>query len=195
MSDTPAPPVSDPIASVLFVCLGNICRSPLAEGIFRHLARERGLQGTLRIDSAGTGAWHVGNPPDPRSAEVAARHGIRLESRARQVTPGDATEFDLILAMDRANLRDLSDLFERGTGGGGRAPGGSSMGPRRAEAGRRGGTLRLFRDFDPDVTGAADVPDPYYGGPDGFETVHAMVERTCRALLDEVERSLTPGDD
>jgi protein-tyrosine phosphatase len=195
MSDTPAPPFSDPIASVLFVCLGNICRSPLAEGIFRHLARERGLERTLRIDSAGTGAWHVGNPPDPRSTEVAARHGIRLESRARQVTPGDATEFDLVLAMDRTNLRDLSDLFERGTGDGGRGTGGSSMGPRRAEAGRRGGTLRLFRDFDPDVTGAADVPDPYYGGPDGFETVHAMVERTCRALLDEVERSLTPGDD
>ena len=159
------------MASILFVCLGNICRSPLAEGVFRHLARERGLESRLHIDSAGTGAWHVGNPPDPRSTEVAARHGIRLESRARQVRPGDATRFDLILAMDRANLSDLTDLFDG-----------------RAED--PAGLLRLFRDYDPEVTGAADVPDPYYGGPDGFEVVHAMVERTCRSLLDEVERSL-----
>lgn len=178
----PSDPASDPsfalpsapsgsMSSILFVCLGNICRSPLAEGVFRHLARERGLDGRLRIDSAGTGAWHVGNPPDPRSTEVAARHGIRLESRARQVESGDAERFDLILAMDRTNLRDLSELFDEG-------------------AEERVGRLRLFRDFDPHVAEAADVPDPYYGGPDGFEVVHAMVERTCRALLDEVERSL-----
>jgi protein-tyrosine phosphatase len=165
---------AEPIVSILFVCLGNICRSPLAEGVLRHLARERGLEGRLHIDSAGTGAWHVGNPPDPRSAEVAARHGIRLESRARQVKPGDAASFDLILAMDRSNLRDLSHLFD-------------------AESGEQVGRLRLFREFDPDVAGPADVPDPYYGGPDGFDVVHAMVERTCRSLLDEVERSLDPG--
>ncbi|TVP47457.1 MAG: low molecular weight phosphotyrosine protein phosphatase [Gemmatimonadales bacterium] len=169
MTDSRSHP-DHPIESILFVCLGNICRSPLAEGVLRHRARERGLEGELRIDSAGTGSWHVGNPPDPRSAEVAARHGIRLESRARQVAPGDAEAFDLILAMDRSNLRDLADLLDAGGGRG-----------RQAE-------VRLFRDYDPEADSPADVPDPYYGAGDGFEVVQAMVERTCEAILDEVER-------
>jgi protein-tyrosine phosphatase len=151
--------------SILFVCLGNICRSPLAEGVFRHRAEERGVAHGLHIDSAGTGSWHVGAPADARARETAERRGIRLESRGRQVTPEDATRFDLILAMDRSNLRDLETLF-------------ASVPGRRAE-------LRLFRDFDPEAGGAADVPDPYYGGDDGFEKVHEMVERTCAALLDE----------
>jgi len=159
-----------PIGSILFVCLGNICRSPLAEGVLRHRARERGLEGELRIDSAGTGSWHVGSPPDPRSSEVAARRGIRLESRARQVAREDAKAFDLILAMDRSNLRDLADLLGSGRGRGDKAE------------------VRLFRDFDPEADGPADVPDPYYGAGDGFELVQAMVERTCDAILDEVAR-------
>lgn len=162
---------SRPTTSVLFVCLGNICRSPLAEGVFRHLARERGLDDTLRIESAGTGSWHVGNPPDPRSVEVAARHGIRLESRARVVVPEDAERFDLILAMDRANLADLAALFGAG-----------------------GGRLRLFRDFDPEgEDGDLDVPDPYYGGAEGFNRVYTMVHRTASALLDHLPTPSSGG--
>ncbi len=157
-----------PIRSVLFVCLGNICRSPLAEGVFLHLARERGLDGELVIDSAGTGSWHVGEPADRRSRAEARRHGIELESRARQVTTADARDFDLVLAMDRSNLRDLERLF----------------GPEPTT------DLRLFRSWDPEAPGDADVPDPYYGGPDGFEEVHRMITRTCEALLDEVEARL-----
>ncbi len=153
-----------PLRSVLFVCLGNICRSPLAEGVFLHLAREAGVAEALEVDSAGTGSWHVGDPPDPRARETAARRGIRLESRGRQVTPDDARRFDLVLAMDRSNLRDLEALF-------------AGVPEPRAE-------LRLFRDFDPEASGAADVPDPYYGGDDGFEQVHEMVERTCRSILE-----------
>jgi protein-tyrosine phosphatase len=156
------------IRSVLFVCLGNICRSPLAEGVLLHLARERGLEDRLRVDSAGTGGWHVGDPPDRRSAAVARDHGIALESRARQVTSDDADAFDLVLAMDRSNLADLEQLFR----------------------GRGSAELRLFRHWDPEADGDADVPDPYYGGPDGFEKVHRMVTRTCESLLDEVEARL-----
>ncbi len=168
-TETPRTPAA---TSVLFVCLGNICRSPLAEGVLRHLARERGVEDRIRIDSAGTGAWHVGNPPDPRSAETAARHGIRLEGAARQVHPADAERFDLVLAMDRSNLRDLERLF---------------AGHPHARA-----RVRLFRDYDPEADdGPADVPDPYYGGPDGFEEVHRMVVRSCAVLLDEV---LGPAD-
>ncbi|CAN5765261.1 low molecular weight protein-tyrosine-phosphatase [soil metagenome] len=158
-----------PIESILFVCLGNICRSPLAEGVLRHRARQRGMAEGLRIDSAGTGSWHVGSAPDPRSTEVASRHGILLESRARQVVREDAEAFDLILAMDRSNLRDLADLLGSGKGRG-----------KQAE-------VRLFRDFDPEADGPADVPDPYYGACDGFELVQAMVERACEGILDEVE--------
>ena len=155
---------------VLFVCLGNICRSPLAEGVFRHLAKARGLAGAYEVDSAGTGAWHVGEPPDPRSAEVARRHGVELAGAARQVVADDFERFDWILAMDRANLRDLAAL--RGANG-------------RAQ-------LRLFREFDPEG-GERDVPDPYYGGPGGFEKVFEMVRRTSEALLEELERARTAG--
>jgi protein-tyrosine phosphatase len=149
---------------ILFVCLGNICRSPLAEGIFRHLVQTEGLEERYLIDSAGTGGWHVGNPPDPRSAEVATRHGLELVGSARTVRPSDFEEFDLVVAMDRQNLRDLED---RGSGG-----------PAR---------LRLLREFDPEAGDDVDVPDPYYGGDDGFERVYRMVERSCRQLLDHLE--------
>jgi protein-tyrosine phosphatase len=174
--------------SVLFVCLGNICRSPLAEGVFRaHLdaagithttsgdaeagdrtaqaGHDRHAHPTVHVDSAGTGAWHAGEWPDPRSREVAGRHGISLDAqRARQVQPHDLERFDWIVAMDSANLRDLEALQRQ-----------------------HGGRARLarLRDWDPDP-GDGDVPDPYYGGPDGFDRVFAMVERACRALLDEV---------
>lgn len=149
---------------VLFVCLGNICRSPLAEGVMRHLVEERGLSDRVEVDSAGTGAWHVGESPDPRSVEVAARNGVSLEGQsARKVVPADFRDFTRVIAMDQSNLRDLSGF----------APDGAPA------------DLRMLRDHDP--LGAGDVPDPYYGGEDGFDRVYEMVERSCRALLDEIE--------
>jgi protein-tyrosine phosphatase len=153
-------------ASVLFVCLGNICRSPLAEGVTRHLAGELGLGDRIRIESAGTGSWHVGEAPDPRSREVARRNGVSLDGqRARRVAPEDLHEFDLVVAMDRSNLDALEALVER--------HGGSAR-------------LALLRDFDPEP-GDGEVPDPYYGGPDGFDRVYEMVRRSCRRLLDEFD--------
>ena len=148
---------------VLFVCLGNICRSPLAEGVFRHLVAEEGLEDEIEIDSAGTGGWHVGEPPDPRSLEVAARNGVSLEGQsARRVAPEDFAAYDWIVAMDADNESDLQGLQPPGS---------------------RARVVRL-RDFDPE--GPGDVPDPYYGGPQGFDLVYAMVERSARALLEEV---------
>ncbi|HEX8205452.1 MAG TPA: low molecular weight protein-tyrosine-phosphatase [Solirubrobacteraceae bacterium] len=144
---------------LLFVCLGNICRSPTAEGVMRHLVREAGLEDEIEIDSAGTGGWHVGAPPDERATEAARRRGIALEGAARRFDPGDFDRFDLVLAMDSENLRDLRAL----------AP--------DEEARSK---VRLLR--GPGL----DVPDPYYGGPDGFDTVLDQVEEACRALLEEV---------
>ena len=158
----PAPqPDSAPLC-VLFVCLGNICRSPLAEGVFRHLVREEGLEDRFEIDSAGTGDWHAGQGPDGRSVAVAAAHGVDLPGRARQVRQDDFDRFDLIVAMDRDNLRDLERMADDGT---------------RAR-------LHLLREFDPE--GGDDVPDPYYGGADGFEIVYGMVHRSCARLLEEL---------
>jgi protein-tyrosine phosphatase len=155
----------DARTSVLFVCLGNICRSPLAEGVFRHLVRERGLSAAYEIDSAGTGSWHVGEPADRRSAEVARRNGVALEGVAREVSTGDFDRFDWIIAMDRENLENLEALRGR-------------------KAGRA--RLRLLRDFDPDP-GDGEVPDPYYGGPAGFDHVFTLVKRSAGALLDRLE--------
>ncbi len=154
---------SEPVR-ILFVCLGNICRSPLAEGVFRHLAGERGLEGRVTAESAGTGGWHVGQAPDPRSREVAERNGIALEGSARQVAPSDLEEFDWIIAMDASNRDALLAL----------AP--------SAERAR----LHLLREFDPEGGPEAEVPDPYYGGEGGFDRVYEMVYRSCEALLNRV---------
>jgi len=143
---------------ILFVCLGNICRSPTAEGVMRHLLRERGLDDRVTVDSAGTGAWHIGEPPDSRSGEAAQRRGITLGGAARQVRGADFDDFDLLVAMDRANLRELLRL----------AP--------DDEARTR---VRL-------LLGDEDVPDPYYGGPTGFDDVLDLVTAGCERLLDEV---------
>jgi protein-tyrosine phosphatase len=153
---------------ILFVCLGNICRSPTAEGAMRALVRQAGLEGQIELDSAGTGAWHVGEPPDARATAAARRRGIVLEGAARQVRQGDYEEFDLILAMDQANLRELRRLA-----------------PSEGAAAK----VRLLREFDPaadgdlDVSGDLDVPDPYYGGPDGFDRVLDLVQGACASLL------------
>ena len=133
----------------------------------RHLLREEGLEDEITIDSAGTGAWHVGNPPDRRATAAARARGIVLEGAARQVRPSDFDDYDLLLVADRENLADLRAI----------AP---------DEAARA--KVRLLREFDPASDGAPDldVPDPYYGGPDGFEDVLDLVEAACRGLLAEI---------
>jgi protein-tyrosine phosphatase len=151
---------------ILFVCLGNICRSPTAEGVMRTLVREAGLQESIELDSAGTGAWHVGAPPDARASAAARRLGIELGGLARQVRAADFEQFDLLLAMDRANLRELRRL----------APGQDA----RAK-------VRLLRDFDPASAGRElDVPDPYYGAAGGFAEVLDLVRAACVGLLHEL---------
>ena len=150
---------------ILFVCLGNICRSPLGEGIMRQLVRDAGLEEQIQVDSAGTGAYHEGEAPDPRSRAVAAKHGVSLDGqRARQVKTEDFRDFDLVLAMDRQNLDDL-------------------LANCPAEERSR---LRLMRSFDP--AGGTDVPDPYFGGPNGFDDVFVMVHRCCEALLESLRQ-------
>jgi protein-tyrosine phosphatase len=150
---------------LLFVCLGNICRSPTAEGTMRTLVREAGLEQEIELDSAGTGGWHVGSAPDERATATAARRGIVLEGAARRVSEEDFDDFDLILAMDSSNLEDL------------RALAGSDQ-SRRAK-------VRLLREFDPASAELddLDVPDPYYGAGDGFERVLDHVQAACAGLL------------
>jgi len=156
-----------PPTRLLFVCMGNICRSPTAEGVMRHLLREQGLEDEIVVDSAGTGGWHVGDPPDRRATAAARTRGIVLEGAARQVRPSDFEDYDLLLVADRENLADLRAI----------APDDAA----RAK-------VRLLREFDPASDGAPDldVPDPYFGGPDGFEDVLDLVEAACRGLLAEI---------
>lgn len=145
--------------SVLFVCLGNICRSPLAEGVFRALVEEKGVSDRFLIDSAGTGAWHEGDPPDPRSIEIAAKFGIDISGqRARQVRSEDFGKFDTILAMDNDNLTTL-----------------------RRKGGQGSAEIRLFLNMPP-----MSVPDPYYGGPDGFENVYRLVRSGSETYLNSI---------
>lgn len=158
-------PDHSPPTRVLFLCLGNICRSPLAEGIFLHLATERGVIDRLRVDSAGTGGWHAGNRPDPRSVAVAEKHGVALPGRARRLDgPADGAAFDLIVAMDRQNAIDAIAM------------------------GVPEDRVRLMRSFDPSADPGAEVPDPYYGGDGGFDEVYAMLVRACDGLLDALTR-------
>lgn len=155
-----------PPTRVLFVCLGNICRSPVAEGVFLSQASDRGVLDRFDIDSCGTGGWHAGERPDPRSIAVAERHGVRLPGRARRFDPRADGASDWLIPMD-ANNRD--DLLAAG------AP------PAR---------VHLLRSFDPSLADHAhdppDIPDPYYGGPEGFETMFTMISRACAGLLDEL---------
>lgn len=145
---------------ILFVCLGNICRSPAAEAVFQHLVAEAGLADRFTVDSAGTGDWHEGEQADRRIRRAAQARGIAVTSRARQVSAEDFERFDHIFAMDADNLRTLHR----------RAP----------DAHRR--KIQLFRDLDPEAPGE-DVPDPYYGDAGGFDDVLDIVTRTGRALL------------
>ncbi len=147
--------------------MGNICRSPTAEGVMRRLLDDAGLADRVHVESAGTGGWHAGEPPDERATIAARRRGITLAGAAQQVRAADFRDFDLLVAMDRANLRELLAQV-----------------PDEDAADK----VRLLREFDPASSGAPDldVPDPYYGGDRGFETVLDMVEAACRGLLDEL---------
>jgi protein-tyrosine phosphatase len=155
---------------ILLVCLGNICRSPTAEAALREAFADAGMADRVEIDSAGTGDWHVGHPPDPRMTEAAAGVGLTLDGSARQVTPSDLRDYDLVLAMDRTNAADLHAMA-----------GGDPDLERR---------IRLFREFEPDRTPGdesdLDVPDPYYGGPEGFERVVEIVRSAAGGVVDHV---------
>lgn len=150
------------VIRVCFVCLGNIVRSPLAEHMFRQMTRDAGLNGRYQVDSAGTGAWHIGEPPDSRMQQVAARHGLRYSGKARQFVLGDFQAFDWIIAMDTENRSRLLQL---------------------ATSPEEAAKVRLLRTFDPQGGPNAVVPDPYYSGIEGFENVYHIVERSCRGLL------------
>jgi protein-tyrosine phosphatase len=154
---------------VCFVCLGNICRSPLAQGVFETLVKAEGLQDRIIISSAGVGNWHVGNPPDSRMQQTARNHGVHLNSRARQFQAIDFKRMDLVLAMDHSNLSALQQM---------------------RPASELQDKLFLFRSFDPENKGDLEVPDPYYGGDKGFETVYQMVEQTCPEVLQHLKNIL-----
>lgn len=142
---------------ILFVCLGNICRSQMAQAIFQEKVNQAGLEKWIQIDSAGTSPWNQGKPIDQRAAAKLREHAVQTDHRARQITKEDFNQFDLILAMDNDNYETLLQLFGED------------------------GKIRMFRSFDPEGNG--EVPDPYYGGEAGFDLVFAICDRTCEALL------------
>lgn len=159
----PSPRSAPDRIRVLFICMGNICRSPLAEGHFRHLVEQEGLADRFEIDSAGTGPWHVGEAPDARMRSTARRRGLDLNAlRARQVQRRDLYDYDHVFVMDKTNLHDTLSLDPDGD---------------------HGTRVRLYREFDPEPE-SYQVPDPYSGGRTGFETVYDIVDRTNRAILD-----------
>lgn len=157
--------------AICFVCLGNICRSPTAEGVLQSMVTKAGLQSYFYIDSAGTASYHLGEQPDAKSREVAARHNVTLQSRARQFRADDLNEFDLILAMDHENYSDILALDRKN---------------------QFAGKVALLRSFDPYPSHMA-VPDPYYGGIDGFEKVYEIIRRSCADLLDVLKTHISIG--
>ena len=155
---------------VLFVCMGNICRSPVAEGIFLHLVKARGLSDRFHVDSCGIGDWHIGHAADPRSQDVARRNGIELACTSRQIDrTRDFENFDWIIAMDHQNQRDLMHLS-----------------PDEDQH-----KIHLMREFDLEIgeRETPEVPDPYYGGPQGFDSMYAMLKRSCEGFLAELTSS------
>jgi protein-tyrosine phosphatase len=151
---------------VLFVCLGNICRSPIAEGIFKSQVEKAGLGDKIEIDSAGTSGYHIGELADPRMRETALQHGIKLTHKARQVTKEDLVVFDYVIAMDPINMSDLQRLEPN---------------PKAK--------VKLMRSFGANADNLA-IPDPYFGGNDGFEEVYELLEGFTTALLEEIDASL-----
>jgi len=157
--------LSQHVVAVCFVCLGNICRSPTAEGVFLALVKKAGLGQQIRVDSAGTSGWHVGEVADRRSAATARERGVHLPSRSRQLGVEDFEHFDYLLAMDIENFENMR-----------------SMAPNKQARTR----VHLFRDFDEKASKGSDVPDPYYGGPRGFDDVFDMCDASARGLLKEL---------
>jgi protein-tyrosine phosphatase len=154
------------IKKILFVCLGNICRSPMGEGMMKHLLEQKGESKDFFIDSAGTSACHIGNLPDARMRATALKHGVQLESRARQFRVEDFTDFDLIVAMDSSNYQNIVSL---------------------AKTKEDKEKVVLMRAYDESTFENEDVPDPYYGGDAGFENVYQIINRCCSNLLKEIE--------
>ena len=152
---------------VCFVCLGNICRSPTAEGVMRHLVERAGLTSEVEVDSAGTAAYHAGEPPDARSRAAAKARGMTVGGKARQFKTKDWDRFDYVVALDRSNFADLS-----------------AAAPTKQARSK----LHLLRSFDPASPEGAAVPDPYYGGADGFEEVLDLCESACTGLLERIRR-------
>lgn len=169
MSDTYLRPFdSENPYKLVFVCLGNICRSPTAEGLFIHKVKEEGLENYFYIDSAGTAAYHVGESANTKSQATANKHGIHLPSKARKFEYADLEEFDLILAMDSENLKNIKGLDRKN---------------------RFDHKIKMMREFDPQPENR-EVPDPYYGGLDGFENVFQVLKRSTQALLDELKPNI-----
>lgn len=152
---------------ICFVCLGNIVRSPLAENLFIHLAELEGVGKKYVADSAGTSAWHVGEQPDSRMRRVAAGHGLDYDGRSRQFERKDYDRFDLIIAMDQENHKSLLQ---------------------KASSPEQQAKLHLMREFETMDGSQLSVPDPYYGGQEGFEAVYQIIERSCRSLLQALEK-------
>lgn len=153
------------VVRVLFVCLGNICRSPLAQGVFEGVLRREGLGGEVFVDSAGTGSWHVGSPPDERAQRSASLRGVDLSSqRARRIVPDDCRSFDYVLTMDEENYQMVAALCREG-----------------------GAEVRPFLDYA-SKRSESEVPDPFYGGPEGFEHVLDLVEEASEGLLEDIRR-------
>ena len=150
---------------VLFICLGNICRSPMAEAIFDHKVNERGLKGVIKSDSCGTSDYHIGELPDERTLRCAVGRGVLLDHRGRQLNRLDLREFDYLIAMDQNNLQDTKDLIKK--------------------YGLGHTNLYLMREFQPDAE-HVDVPDPYYGGADGFEEVYDILEESLDHFLEKL---------
>jgi protein-tyrosine phosphatase len=153
--------------NVLFVCLGNICRSPMAEGVFQSLVATGSMDAIIQADSAGTSGFHTGELPDPRMMATASQHGITLTHRARKLTTEDFGKFDYILSMDSANLEIILALQKKASA----SPANSAK-------------ILMMRSFDPEAEDDLDVPDPYYGGADGFEEVFAMLKRSNEQFLE-----------
>lgn len=156
------------MTKILFVCLGNICRSPMAHGVLRHRVAERGATGQITIDSAGTGDWHLGSPPDARAIAAAAARGIDIaDLRARCVRAADFRDFDLIIAMDHKNVADMAPFM-----------------PSEAKEEARA-KIKLLMDYAP-ALGATEVPDPFHGGAADFPPVLEMIEAACAPMLDDL---------
>ena len=150
-------------SKILFVCMGNICRSPAAEGVMQKLLKDRGLENQIELDSAGTISYHAGKPADPRMRQAAEARGYQLTSRSRPIGSADLQQFDWVIAMDRENLADIQGLAKKGSTA----------------------VIRLLSHYLSDQW-PADTPDPYYGGDEGFEYVLDMIEAACPPLLEEV---------